>query len=306
MPMAAQQDHNELLDRLPRVRGKIRLHADLSKGNWFQVGGPAEILFRPEDEEDLAYFLENKPENLPYMVLGVGSNLIIRDGGIDGVVIRLGRGFVPCHALDSSRIKVGAACLSFNAATIAQQNGIAGLEFLTGIPGSIGGVLRMNGGAYGSEIKDVLVEAYALDPQGKRCVLKPQHLHYRYRHSDFPEGWIFTGALLQGAEGDPEVIAARIDEISKARESTQPIRAKTGGSTFKNPEGYKAWQLIDAAGCRGLSIGGAQISEKHCNFMINTGNAVASDLEKLGEEVIKRVFAHSGVMLEWEIKRVGK
>ncbi len=305
MPASIASTPVSLLERLPRTRGKMRAQADLSKGNWFQVGGTAEVLFRPEDEEDLAHFLKHKPADVPYLVLGVGSNLIIRDGGIDGVVIRLGRGFTECQA-DGATIRVGAACLSFNAAMVAQQHGIAGLEFLTGIPGSMGGVLRMNGGAYGSEVKDVLVEAYAIDPQGNRHTLTPQDLHYTYRHSELPEGWIFTGARLKGVEGDPAVIARRIESISAQREATQPIRAKTGGSTFKNPEGHKAWQLIDQAGCRGLTIGGAQMSEKHCNFMINTDSATAADLEALGEEVMRRVRENTGVTLEWEIKRVGK
>lgn len=303
MEATLKQD-NSLLARLPQTRGRMRTDADLSKSNWFQVGGNAEVLFRPEDVDDLAHFLQNKPSDVPVTVLGVGSNILIRDGGISGVVIRLGRGFVECDA-DETRLRVGAGALALNAAMVAQQYGIGGLEFLTGIPGSIGGVLRMNGGAYGREIKDVLIDAEAIDPQGNIHSLKPEQLQYSYRHSGLPEGWILTRATLQGKMSTPSQVAEKIDEVSIARESTQPIRSKTGGSTFKNPEGHKAWQLIDAAGCRGFKIGGAQMSELHCNFMINTGNATAADLENLGEEVRRRVLETSGVLLEWEIKRVG-
>jgi len=283
----------------------MRENADLAKINWFQVGGRAEVLFKPEDAGDLAEFFAGKPNDIPTTIIGVGSNLLIRDGGIDGVVIRLGRGFADCEA-QGDRLIVGAACLNSNAVLVAKEHNIGGLEFLSGIPGSIGGALAMNAGAYGVETKDVLIEAEAVDQQGNIHKLTPAQLKYSYRHSELPEGWIFTKATLQGKIENSDVIAARIAEISASRSSTQPIRSRTGGSTFRNPPEKKAWQLIDEAGCRGLQIGGAQMSELHCNFMINTGDATAYDLESLGEEVRKRVFAHSGIMLQWEIKRIGK
>ena len=304
MEPAFNVSERNLFDALPLTRGRVRAGADLSKTNWFGVGGSAELLFRPEDTDDLMIMLKGIPRSIPVTVLGAASNVIIRDGGIEGLVIRLGKGFAECTA-QNDRIIVGAASLSFNAASLAQQNGIGGLEFLVGIPGSMGGVLRMNGGAYGTQLSDVLIEAEVLDEKGNKHILKPEQLHYTYRHCALPEGWIFTNAVLQGKKEDAGVVKARIEKISAEREQTQPIRSKTGGSTFKNPEEHKAWQLIDAAGCRGLTIGGAQMSELHCNFMINTGNATAADLENLGEEVRKRVFEKSGVMLEWEIKRMG-
>jgi len=291
--------------KLPKTRGRMRENADLAKINWFQVGGRAEVLFKPEDAGDLAEFFAGKPNDIPTTIIGVGSNLLIRDGGIDGVVIRLGRGFADCEA-QGDRLIVGAACLNSNAVLVAKEHNIGGLEFLSGIPGSIGGALAMNAGAYGVETKDVLIEVEAVDQQGNIHKLTPAQLKYSYRHSELPEGWIFTKATLQGKIENSDVIAARIAEISASRSSTQPIRSRTGGSTFRNPPEKKAWQLIDEAGCRGLQIGGAQMSELHCNFMINTGDATAYDLESLGEEVRKRVFAHSGIMLQWEIKRIGK
>jgi UDP-N-acetylmuramate dehydrogenase len=301
LPKTPQADFPDF----PHTRGRIRANADLSKTSWFGVGGAAEFLFRPEDEADLALMLSQKPAAMPLTVLGAASNVIIRDGGIEGLVIRLGKGFAECTA-QNDRIIVGAASLSFNAASLAQQNGIGGLEFLVGIPGSMGGVLRMNGGAYGTQLSDVLIEAHALDEKGGKHILSPEQLHYTYRHCGLPEGWIFTGAVLQGKKEQAGVVKDCIDKISAEREKTQPIRSKTGGSTFKNPEGYKAWQLVDAAGCRGLMVGGAQMSELHCNFMVNTGNATAADLENLGEEVRRRVFEKSGIQLEWEIKRIGQ
>ncbi len=296
--------HSDLIARLPDTRGRMRAQADLSKVNWFQVGGAAEVLFKPEDTHDLAHFLAHKPADVCVTVLGVGSNILVRDGGIEGVTLRLGRHFADCHA-QGDRIIVGAGCLNSNAVTVAKDHGIGGLEFLSGVPGSMGGALMMNAGAYGSETKDVLVEAEVIDPQGHIHVLSAEKLHYTYRKCGLPEGWIFTRATLQGKEEAREKIAARMQEISVARENTQPIRSRTGGSTFKNPEGQKAWQLIEAAGCRGLHVGGAEMSRKHCNFMINTGNATAHDLETLGEEVRQRVLVHSGITLEWEIKRIG-
>ena len=293
-----------LISKLPKTRGRMRENAELAKINWFQVGGRAEVLFKPEDAEDLAYFLANKPDDIPTTIIGVGSNLLIRDGGIDGVVIRLGRGFANCEA-QNNRLIVGAACLNSNAVLVAKEHNIGGLEFLSGIPGSMGGALAMNAGAYGVETKDILIEVEAVDGYGNIHKLTPAQLKFAYRHSELPKGWIFIKAILQGKIEDSKIIAARIDEISASRSSTQPIRSRTGGSTFRNPPEKKAWQLIDEAGCRGLQIGGAKMSELHCNFMINTGNATANDLENLGEEVRKRVFENSGIMLQWEIKRVG-
>lgn len=296
----------DLLSRLPAVRGKLRGGANLAKTNWFGVGGEAEVLFRPADEGDLAYFLKEKPADVTVTVLGVGSNLIVRDGGLDGVVIRLGGVFTEMR-VEQSRIHCGAGALDVNVAQFAQQNGLSGLEFLSGIPGTIGGALRMNAGAYGREMQDVLVEARMLDEQGEAHTLTAAEMHYSYRRCNaVPENWIFVGCTLQCKIGDPEAIAAEMNRIATARGTTQPIKSRTGGSTFKNPEGHKAWQLVDAAGCRGFTLGGAQISELHCNFMINTGNATAKDLENLGEEVRRRVRENSGVELEWEIKRIGK
>ena len=289
----------------PEIRGTCRYNAPLSKTNWFGVGGNAEILFKPEDTDDLAHFLKAKPTALHVTVIGVGSNLIIRDGGLPGVVIRLGRSFNFAH-LGEGFIVAGAAMMDLNLARFAGDNGRAGLEFLSGIPGTVGGALAMNAGAYGRETKDVLIRAEAVTPNGDVLLLDVAEMQYSYRHYNGPKGLIFTRAWFATEEGDPREINARIAEIQSAREATQPIRERTGGSTFKNPEGHKAWQLIDAAGCRGLTIGGAQMSELHCNFMINTCNATAADLEALGDEVIRRVEAHSGVRLEWEIKRIGE
>jgi UDP-N-acetylmuramate dehydrogenase len=304
--MTATPVTHDLLSRLPAVRGKLRAGVELSKTNWFRVGGEAEVLFRPADEADLAYFLKEKPADVAVTVLGVGSNLIVRDGGLDGVVIRLGGVFVDMK-VDGELLHCGAGALDLNVAQLAQQHGLAGLEFLSGIPGTIGGALRMNAGAYGREIKDVLVEARAMDAEGNVHNLKPADMDFAYRRTHgVPEGWIFLGCTLQGKAGDKDAIAAEMQRISDARGETQPIKSRTGGSTFKNPEGHKAWQLVDEAGCRGLTIGGAQMSELHCNFMINTGDATARDLEALGEEVRRRVKEKSGMELEWEIRRIGK
>lgn len=294
----------DLLARLPVTRGRIRADADVGKATWFQTGGTAEALFRPDDAEDLAYFLTHVPADVQRTILGVGSNLLVRDGGIDGVVIRLGRGFTTCYSQGDTLI-VGAGCLNANATVIAQQYGIGGLEFLSGIPGTIGGALAMNAGAYGVETKDVLVQAEAIDTKGFKHVLKPGDLGYGYRHCSLPEGWIFTHAVLQGKAERPEKIAARMDMIARERGLSQPVRSRTGGSTFKNPVGHKAWKLIDEAGCRGMRLGGAMVSELHCNFLINTGDATSQDLESLGERVRERVNATSGILLEWEIKRIG-
>ncbi len=291
-----------LIDRLPPLRGRLTPNADLRKMTWFRVGGPAEVLFRPADTEDLATLLRS---GVPVTVLGVASNVLIRDGGIPGVVVRLVRALADIR-VEGADIVAGAGALDSNVAKLAATAGISGLEFLIGVPGSIGGALRMNAGAYGRELADVLVEAHALDRQGRMHRLTPDDMGLSYRHSSVPSDWIFTGARLRGTPGgDPAEIAGRLAEIQAQREATQPIRTRTGGSTFKNPEGKRAWELIDAAGCRGLSHGGAQVSEKHCNFLINTGDATAADIEELGELVRQRVKDATGVTLEWEIKRIG-
>lgn len=296
---------SRLIDRLPPVRGRIAANTPIGPMTWFRVGGPAEVLFRPADEADLADFLRALPEDVPVTVIGVASNLLVRDGGIPGVTLRLARGFVEVMA-DGDTVKAGAGALDLNVALTAAEAGIAGLEFLSGVPGTIGGGLRMNAGAYGSEIKDVLIEASAIDRTGAVHRVPAAGLGLSYRHSETPEDWIFTGATLHGRGGDPAEIGVRMDEIRAAREASQPIRARTGGSTFANPPGNHAWRLIDEAGCRGLVRGGAMVSEKHTNFLINTGSASAADIEGLGEEVRRRVHAESGIVLEWEIRRVGR
>ena len=303
--MSTPGHHTPLIDRLPKVRGKLREGAELAKVTWFQVGGPADVMFRPADEADLSTFLKGKPDDMPVTVIGVGSNLLVRDGGIRGVVIRLGRPFTDAVAKDGD-LHVGAGALDLNVAQTAQQAGISGLEFLSGIPGTIGGALRMNAGAYGTEIKDVLISATAVDGSGNIHTVSVDEMGMSYRHCDLPEDWIFTSAILRGTAGDPDDIAKRMDEIQQARAGSQPIKSRTGGSTFANPVPDRAWEVIDAAGCRGLKIGGAQMSEQHCNFMINTGNATALDLEQLGDEVRRRVKEHSGVELRWEIRRIGE
>jgi len=289
---------------LPPVRGTYAENAPLKDLVWFRAGGHAEILFRPADAEDLATFLFARPQGLRVTVIGVGSNLLVRDGGIPGVVVRLPANFGKV-SVEGTRLRAGAAALDAAVARAAADAGIAGLEFLRGVPGTIGGALRMNAGCYGREMKDVLIEAVALDTQGERHVFSAAGMGFTYRHSSVPEDWIFVEALLEGTADDPAAVRARMEKLVAEREASQPIRSKTGGSTFKNPPGLKAWQLIDEAGCRGLRHGGAQVSEMHCNFLINTGDASAADLEDLGEEVRARVKKKSGVMLEWEIKRVG-
>jgi UDP-N-acetylmuramate dehydrogenase len=299
-----------LIDRLPPVRGRYRENAPLSSVTWFRVGGPAEVTYRPADRDDLAEFLAHKPGDVPVTVIGVGSNLLVRDGGVRGVVVRLGRAFTEIAA-DGQDLVCGAAALDLNAAKVAQAARIGGLEFLCGVPGTIGGALRMNAGAYGRELENVLVEAEAIDPAGRLQHLGRDDFGFSYRHSTVPADWIFLSARLRGHPGTPEAIARRMAEIQTARGDSQPIRSRTGGSTFKNPDpavsgGAKAWQLIDRAGCRGLRRGGAMVSEQHCNFLINTGVATAADLEELGEEIRARVRADSGVELEWEIRRIGE
>ena len=303
--MAARRVSNRLIDRLPPVRGRLTADAPLAPVTWFRVGGAAEILFRPADEADLADFLAHRPPEVPITVLGVASNLLVRDGGIPGVVIRLGRSFVTI-AGDGETVRAGAGALDLNIALACREAGIAGLEFLSGVPGTLGGALRMNAGAYEREIKDVLRSAVAIDGKGRRHAVAAAALGLGYRHCAAPDDWIFIAAELGGRAGDPAAIGRRMDEIRAAREASQPIRARTGGSTFANPPGDKAWQLIDRDGCRGLTRGGAQVSEKHANFLINTGKATAADLEGLGEEVRRRVFETTGVTLEWEIRRVGR
>jgi UDP-N-acetylmuramate dehydrogenase len=294
----------ELKAKMPALRGRLLANQSLAELTWFRVGGPAQVLFMPEDEQDLAYALANMPADIAVTVIGLGSNLIVRDGGVPGVVIRLGRGFSEI-AVEGTRIRAGAAVPDVKVARAAQEAGIAGLSFMRGIPGGVGGALRMNGGAYGRETKDALIEARAIDRQGRIYVLRNADMGYAYRHCGVPADYIFTEALYQGERGDPAVIAAEMDKITESREATQPIKSRTGGSTFKNPQGHKAWQLIDAAGCRGLKVGGAQVSELHCNFLINCGGATAADIEALGENVRRRVRETSGVELEWEIERIG-
>ncbi len=295
----------DLRARVPGLRGRLLANQPLAELTWFRVGGPAQVLFSPQDTEDLAALLAQLPPEVPVTVIGLGSNLIVRDGGVPGVVIRLGRGFGEIAVEDGHRLRVGTAVPDVKVARAAQEASIAGLSFLRGIPGSIGGALRMNGGAYGGETKDVLVEARGVDRAGRIRRFTNAEMHYNYRHCGVPEDVIFTEAVFQGAPGDGAVIAAEMDKITESREATQPIKSRTGGSTFKNPPGHKAWQLIDAAGCRGLQIGDAQVSPMHCNFLINLGSATAADIETLGETVRTRVKEASGVVLEWEIKRIG-
>lgn len=303
--MTARVSSERLIERLPQVRGRLGENVPLGPVTWFRVGGPAEIMFRPADEADLAEFLALKPQDVPVTVLGVASNLLVRDGGIPGVVIRLGRAFVGV-TVEGERVRAGAGALDLNVALACREAAISGLEFLSGIPGTIGGALRMNAGAYGSELKDVLRRVVALDGHGRRHEVDAAALRLSYRHCSAPADWIFLAAELDGKAGNAAEIGRRMTEIQAAREASQPVRARTGGSTFANPPGRKAWELIDRAGCRGLRRGGAQISEKHANFLINNGDATAADLEGLGEEVRRRVFEQSGITLEWEIKRVGR
>lgn len=291
---------------MPSLRGRLVANARLADITWFRVGGPAQMLFTPADQADLAYFLRNKPNGLPVFVIGLGSNLLVRDGGVPGVVIRLGRGFANITVEDGHRIRVGTVVPDVKLARAAADAGIAGLAFYRGIPGSIGGALRMNAGAHGSETKDVLIEARAVDPEGNIHVLARADMGFTYRHAGVPADWIFTEALYQGTPGDPAEILAAMEEVADYREQNQPIKERTGGSTFKNPPGGSAWKLVDAAGCRGLRVGGAMVSEKHCNFLINDRGATGEDIERLGETVRARVKASSGVTLDWEIIRLGR
>ncbi len=291
---------------MPELRGALSANAPLAPYTWFRVGGPAQILFLPADEADLAYFLARLPRDIPVTVIGLGSNLIIRDGGVTGVVIRLSaKGFGGIAVEEGCRLRVGAAVPDVKAARAAADAGIDGLAFYRGIPGAIGGALRMNAGAHGGETKDALIEARGVDRDGVIRVFSAAEMGFSYRHCGAPEDVVFTQALYQGRPGDPAAIHAEMERITQAREASQPIKEKTGGSTFKNPPGGKAWALIDAAACRGLTVGDAQVSEMHCNFLINRGQATAADIEALGEEVRRRVLTTSGVELAWEIKRIG-
>jgi UDP-N-acetylmuramate dehydrogenase len=304
MMMAAPRDPRRLIERLPRVRGRLTENAPLAPITWFRVGGPAEVMFRPADVQDLTDFLIDKPLDVPITVLGVASNVLVRDGGVPGVVIRLGRPFAEV-AVSGAEIYAGAAALDANVARFAGQAGLGGVEFLSGIPGTIGGALRMNAGAYGAELRDVLLGATAIDGNGRHHELTVTDLKLSYRRSDVPDDWIFLHATLQGVPTDPDAIGQRMLAIQAQRNATQPVRSRTGGSTFANPAGHKAWELIDRAGCRGLRRGDAMVSELHANFLINLGNATAADLEGLGEEIRRLVQDMTGVMLDWEIKRIG-
>ncbi len=293
-------------DRFSEVRGRITPDAPMSAITWFRVGGPVDILFQPADEEDLSFFLKNLPEEIPVMVVGVGSNLLVRDGGIRGAVVRLSaKGFGAVESIGNNHIKAGAAASDKRVAKVALEAGLGGFSFYHGIPGGIGGALRMNAGANGTETTDRVVQVRAIDRAGDLKVLSRRDMGYSYRHSSAADELIFTGAILAGIPTPGDEIQAQMAAVQHHRETVQPIRDKTGGSTFKNPEGHSAWKLIDAAGMRGLRIGGAEMSVMHCNFMINTGNASAHDLELLGETVRRRVYEHAGILLHWEIRRIG-
>ncbi len=291
---------------VPGLRGKLTPDAPLAKLVWFKSGGRADWLFEPADLDDLRLFLERLGGNLPVMALGLGSNLIVRDGGVPGVVVKLGKPFADIEVGEDHTLTCGAGAHGILVASTARDAGIAGVEFMRGIPGTVGGFVRMNGGAYGREVSDVLIDCDVILPDGQFVTLPAADLRYSYRHSVLPDGAVVVRARFQGEPGDPEIIGAKMDEIAEARENSQPLRTRTGGSTFKNPPGEKAWELVDAAGCRGLKMGGAQVSEKHTNFLINVDNATSADIEGLGEEVKRRVYANSGVELEWEIQRVGR
>ena len=300
-----KRDGDALLKRLPQVRGRLEANAPLADLTWFRAGGPAEVLFTPADEADLAAFLRETPWEVPVCVIGVGSNLLVRDGGVPGVVIRLGKGFADVSEDPGHRVRAGTAALDVRVARFALEKSIDSLTFLRGIPGTIGGALRMNAGAYGGETKDILIEARAVDRSGNIHVLTNADMKYTYRHCGAPEDLVFTQALFQGRAGDPVEISAAMDKITESREATQPIKSRTGGSTFKNPPGNKSWQLIDRAGMRGFAVGPAKVSDLHCNFLINEGGATAAQIEGLGETVRAKVKATSGIELDWEIKRIG-
>ena len=307
--MTASARTARLIDRLPAVRGRYKEQVPLARFTWFRVGGPAEIVFRPADQDDLVAFLRSKPADIQVTVIGVGSNVLVRDGGIEGVVVRLGAAFAAI-VIDGTEVSAGAGALDANVALSCAQAGVAGLEFLIGVPGTIGGALRMNAGAYGGDMAGVTRGAVAIDSAGALHDLDRAAMNFTYRRCGVAEDWIFLSARLRGSAADPKVISARCDRIRETRAEAQPIRTKTGGSTFANPlgpdAGPKAWQLIEEAGCRGLSVGGAAVSEKHCNFLVNTGSATADDIERLGETVRARVAQRTGVVLEWEIRRLGR
>ncbi|ACB24349.1 UDP-N-acetylmuramate dehydrogenase [Methylobacterium radiotolerans] len=298
--------HDRIRAAAPDLRGRLLADQPLADLTWFRVGGPAEVLFTPADEEDLARLLASLDPDVPVTVIGLGSNLIVRDGGVPGVVVRLGGKAFGSIAIDGDALTVGTAVPDMRLAKAAAEAGLDGLAFYRGIPGSIGGALRMNAGAHGGETTDVLVEARGIDRGGALRTFSHADMGFSYRHSDAPEDVIFTRAVFRGRTGDRGAIEAEMERVTAAREAAQPIRERTGGSTFANPDGGKAWQLIDAAGCRGLRRGGAQVSEMHCNFLINTGDATAADIEGLGEEVRRRVRDTSGVELRWEIRRIGR
>ena len=290
---------------LPAVRGRLTEGAPLAPLVWFKSGGTAQWLFEPRDADDLADFLRDLDPAVPVMALGLGSNLIVRDGGVPGVVVRLGKAFAQVERLDDTTLRCGGGASGILVSSTARDAGIGGVEFLRSIPGTVGGFVRMNGGAYGREVKDVLVDCDVVLRSGECRTLAAADLGYTYRHSTLPAGAVVVAATFRGHVAEPAAIAAEMDRIAAEREASQPLRSKTGGSTFKNPAGHKAWALIDAAGCRGLTRGDAQVSEKHCNFLLNLGSASSAEIEALGEEVRDRVKAHSGVTLEWEIQRVG-
>ena len=291
---------------LPQTAGRLTEQAPLAPLVWFKSGGAAEWLFEPKDADDLSAFLADLDPQVPVMGLGLGSNMIVRDSGVPGVVVRLGKPFARVERIDQVTLKCGGGASGILVSSSARDAGTAGVEFLRSIPGTVGGFVRMNGGAYGREVKDILVECEVVLRSGEPKTLPLPALGYTYRHSDLPEGAIVVSATFRGHAGDPSTIQAEMDRIAAEREASQPLRSRTGGSTFKNPEGAKAWKLIDEAGCRGLQIGDAQVSKKHCNFLLNLGSATSAEIEELGEEVRRRVKAHSGVMLEWEIQRVGR
>jgi UDP-N-acetylmuramate dehydrogenase len=293
------------VDTLPKVRGKLTPDAPLAPLVWFKSGGNAQWLFEPADADDLAEFLRDLDPDVPVMALGLGSNMIVRDGGVAGVVVRLGKTFAKIEPVDETGLRCGGGASGILVSSTARDAGIAGLEFLRGIPGTVGGFVRMNGGAYGREVKDILVSATLVLRSGDVDEWPLPKLGYSYRHSELPEGAVVVGATFRGQPGDAAEIGAEMERIAAAREETQPIRSRTGGSTFKNPDGHKAWALIDAAGCRGMTLGGAQVSEKHCNFLLNLGTATSADIEALGEEVRRRVRAKTNIALEWEIQRIG-
>jgi len=290
---------------LPELEGSAERGGSLASFIWFRTGGSAEWLVRPKDEADLARFLAELPNEVPVTPIGVGSNLIVRDGGVDGVVVRLPKSFADVTIEPGNKVRAGGAAMGITVASAARDAGVAGLEFLRGIPGTVGGAVRMNAGAYGREVKDVLVEARVVLRDGSAETWPLDKLGYTYRHSDVPEGAVVVEALFKGTPGDSATIGAEMDRIAAEREASQPLRSRTGGSTFKNPPGHKAWALIDSAGCRGLRVGDAQVSEKHCNFLLNLGNATSAEIEDLGEEVRRRVMEKTNILLEWEIQRIG-